>query len=126
MKKWCSGVKWFAMSFALMFMLISCGGGGGGNSGPDVSDRWRSENGDMTVIINLKDEQKTIEVDGKIMPVTIKEKVEKQSIKLDVTEEEGTVSTWILQQLWNDNGTDFTLVLIQVGGKRVKLLRDEG
>jgi len=107
-------------------MLISCssGNGNGENGGPDISDRWKSEDGKMVVAINFNVEPKTIEVDGKTMPVTIKEDSTELLVKIDVTEAEGTVSMWTLQKLWNDNGSDFTVVLTLPDGKRVNLARE--
>jgi hypothetical protein len=78
----------------------------------------------MVVAINFNVEPKTIEVDGKTMPVTIKEDSTELLVKIDVTEAEGTVSMWTLQKLWNDNGSDFTVVLTLPDGKRVNLARE--
>ncbi len=126
MRKWSSSIKWCTLCFIMGFMLISCssGNGNGENGGPDISDRWKSEDGKMVVAINFNVEPKTIEVDGKTMPVTIKEDSTELLVKIDVTEAEGAVSMWTLQKLWNDNGSDFTLVLTLPDGKRVNLARE--
>ena len=128
MRKWSSSIKWCAVCIIMGFMLISCGNGGGKgngeNSGPDINDRWKSEDGTMTMVINFNVEPTTIELDGKTMPVTIKEWITKDSVKIDVTEDEGTVSTWNLQKLWQDNGSDFWLVLTLPDAKRVKFARE--
>ncbi len=124
MKKWSSSIKWCTLCFIMGFMLISCSSGNGKNSGPDISDRWKSEDGTMTMVINFNVEPTTIELDGKTMPVTIKEWITKDSVKIDVTEAEGTVSTWNLQKLWLDNGSDFTVILTLPDGKRVNFARE--
>jgi len=128
MKKWSSSIKWCTLCIIMGFMLISCssgnGDGDGKNGEPDISDRWKSEDGNMVVAINFNVEPKTIEVDGKTMPVTIKEDSTEHLVKIDVTEAEGTVSMWTLQKLWNDNGSDFTVVLTLPDGKRVNLARE--
>ncbi|MFO8086108.1 MAG: hypothetical protein R6U27_17500 [Desulfobacterales bacterium] len=120
MEKLVPRYKWIGLCVVLGFMLISCGGSA---SNGDISGIWKSDDGDMTLSINLNGEQKTIEMQGKTMLVTIEEIISDKMVKLNVKEDENTFSTWTFQRRWSDNGSDFTLNLVLPDGNQENLIR---
>lgn len=115
MRKWSSSYKWFAICIVLGFLIAACGGE---TEKPDYSGVWKSNNGDKILTLNFNGEQKTIEMDGKIMQGHVDQVISSNAIKINVEEDESTVSTWTFQKMWNDNGSDFILILMLPDGSR--------
>ncbi len=120
MKKNGMRYTWAGLCIVLGLMLISCGTSG---SDGDISGVWKSDDGDMTLSINFNGEQKTIETQGKKMPVTIEEIISDTMVRVNVIEDENTVSLWTFQRRWNDNGSDFSMTLVLPDGNQEKLTR---
>ena len=116
--------KWVAIFAVLGLVFISCGGDKTKADGAGINGIWKSDNGEITISINFNGESKSIEMEGKNMPVTIEESASENTVKLNVKEDENTVSKWVLQKMWNDNGSDFKLILMLPDGSRKALNRE--
>ena len=126
MRKWSSSIKWFSLVVFIGFFITSCGGGGGSpteeaNSG--INGVWKSDDGDKVITININGESKTIEMDGKIMPVTIESDTYKSMI-VQVQEDADKMSKWTFQKVWNDNGSSFTVILTLPDGTRENFTKE--
>jgi hypothetical protein len=75
-----------------------------------MTGTWKSNKDNNPVKINLSGDQKTIEIGDNAVPVTIK-KVDKGSfmVTVDVKPANGKTSEWKFRQVWNDNGSTFTI-----------------
>lgn len=93
---------------ALVLFFIGCGGKQDIVS--QMAGTWKSDKGGYPIKINLTGNDKSIEIDGKTVPVTVKS-VEKGSylVTLATTSLTGKTSEWSLRQVWNDNGSAFTI-----------------
>lgn len=86
----------------------------GCSSGKDlptqISGTWQRAQGDGTIEINLVQEPLSMVLDGKSYPTTIKN-IDKgaYSLHLNVETEAGQLEEWVLRQIWDDNGTNFSL-----------------
>jgi hypothetical protein len=118
MKKWGSSYKWFALVIVIGFILASCGSSNQASS--DVNGVWKNEDGGTVVTINFNGESKTIEMDGKVMPVVIESDTYKEMI-VKVQEDVDKISTWIFKKVWTDNGSSFTFILSLPDGTRKNL-----
>lgn len=122
MRKWGLIFKGFAICIVLGFLLAACGSD---TDKPDYSGVWKSTNGDKILTLNFNGEHKTIEMDGKIMQGQVEQVISSNAIKLNVEEDENTVATWTFQKMWNDNGSDFKLILMLPDGSRNSFNRVE-
>jgi hypothetical protein len=99
------------LTAALLFavsLLIGC------SSGEDlpkqISGTWQNTEGDCNVQINLAAEPKTITLDGHAYPATIdKVNTGSYSVHLKVETETGKAEEWIIRQVWDDNGSSYSL-----------------
>lgn len=75
-----------------------------------INGTWQRVQGDGTVEINIVNDPKSLMIDGHSYAVTI-EKIDlgSYSMNLKVETEAGNTETWTLRQIWNDNGSSFTL-----------------
>jgi hypothetical protein len=121
MKKWSSGHKWLALVIVIGFILASCGSAEKTNS--DINGVWKNKDGVAVLTINFNGESKTVEMDGKIMPVTVKSDTYKEMI-VNVQEDADKISTWTLKKVWTDNGSSFTIILSLPDGTRENLSLD--
>jgi hypothetical protein len=92
----------------------------GCSSGTDlpaqVSGTWQRAQGDGDVEIQLVQEPSYLKVDGNSFPASIKRvDTGSYSMHLDVETGSGRREEWILRQVWNDNGSSFTLSLQHSG-----------
>ncbi len=115
MRKWSVSYKWLAMCIVLGFLLSACGGE---TNKPDYSGVWKSVHGDTILTLNFNGDHKIIELDGKTMNGRVDQVISNNSVKVNVEEDENTISTWTFQKMWNDNGTDFILVIMLPDGQR--------
>ncbi len=112
----CYSLFFVLVAFGLAF--ASCGGGGAVKNG--IDGVWKTEKGDEIVKINLAGENKTVEFDGQVHKAVIEKEDDKTVI---VRIEEGeTQSTVSFSRMWNDNGSDFTLVFLLPDGSRWDLI----
>jgi hypothetical protein len=93
---------------ALVLIVIGCGGKQDIVS--QMTGTWKSDKGGYPVKINLTGNDKSIEIDGKTVPVKVKN-VDKGEYQVTVaaTSLAGKTSEWSLIQVWNDNGSNFTI-----------------
>ena len=93
---------------ALVLIVIGCGGKQDIVS--QMTGTWKSDKGGYPVKINLTGNDKSIEIDGKSVPVTVKN-VDKGEYQVTVaaTSLAGKTSEWSLIQVWDDNGSNFTI-----------------
>ena len=104
-----------ALSLVAMFSLVlACSGGE--DLPTQISGTWQRSEGGGTVEVDLVQDPPQLKVDGRAYAATI-EKIDKgvNSVHLKVQTEDGQAEEWILHQMWNDNGSDFTLALIHNG-----------
>jgi hypothetical protein len=86
----------------------------GCSSGKDlptqISGTWHRAQSDGTIEINLVQEPLSMILAGKSYPATIKT-IDNgaYSIHLNVETETGQPEEWVLRQIWDDNGTNFSL-----------------
>lgn len=101
------------LTAALLFMvslLIGCGNGE--NLPAQISGTWQRAEGDCNVQISLAAEPKTITLDGHAYPATIdKVNTGSYSVHLKVETENGKAEEWIIRQVWDDNGSNYSLAL---------------
>lgn len=112
-------VKRSAITPVLMFMLamvISCASAE--KLEKEISGTWERAETQEIVVINLVDDSKSIAIGEKTYPATI-EKVDVGNylVNLKVQTESGVAETWTLRQVWNNNGSDFTLVINRTGNQ---------
>jgi hypothetical protein len=90
-------------------LLIGCSSGGE-NLPTQISGTWQRAEGDCNVQISLAAEPKTVTLDGHAYPVTIdKVNAGSYSVHLKVETETGKAEEWIIRQVWDDNGSSFSL-----------------
>ena len=99
-------------------MLIGCSGGK--NLQSQVSGTWQRTQGEGTVEINLEKSPNSLKINDKIYLATI-EKIDKGkfSVYLKVENTAGQIEDWILQQMWNDNGSSFKIAFNRNGTKEI-------
>jgi hypothetical protein len=107
-------VVFAAVLFLLFSMVIGCGSEASIET--QISGSWQRTQGDGTVEINLAKKPTSLVFDGKTYAATI-DKVDKghNSVHLKVATDNGTSEEWILQQVWNDNGSSFKLAFRRNG-----------
>jgi len=93
---------------ALGLVVIGCGGKQDIVS--QMAGTWKSDKGGYPVKINLEGKDKSIEIGGKTVPVSLKN-VDKGQYLVTVatTSLVSKTSEWSLIQVWDDNGSDFTI-----------------
>jgi hypothetical protein len=123
MRKWSSSIKWLAFVVVVGFFMTSCGSSPTEEANSGINGVWKSEDGDKILTININGESKTIEMDGKVMPVTIESDTYKSMI-VQVQEDTDKVSTWTFQKVWNDNGSSFTTILTLPDGTRENFAKE--
>ncbi len=95
-------------------MVIGCGSKG--KLETQISGTWQRTQGDGTVEINLANNPKTLVFDGKTYSATI-DKIDMgvYSVQLKVATGNGNTETWMLRQVWNDNGSSYSLAFNHSG-----------
>ena len=107
-KKSC--VTLIAVLLFTVSLLIGCGNGE--NLPAQISGTWQRAEGDCNVQISLAAEPKTITLDGHAYPASIdKVNTGSYSVHLKVETETGKAEEWIIRQVWDDNGSSFSLAL---------------
>ena len=110
MKRSLKGQYAFVTVFALIVFAMVIGCGSEAKMETQISGSWQRTQGNGTVEINLDKKPTSLVFDGKTYAATI-DKVDKghNSVHLKVAMDNGTSEEWILQQVWNDNGSTFKL-----------------
>lgn len=93
---------------ALGAALTGCGGDGEILS--QMSGTWKSNKNEDPIQIKIADEDKAITISGKRFPVKVKSVDKgKSEVTVYATPTAGQVTEWTLRQVWNDNGSQFTI-----------------
>lgn len=96
--------------------LMGCGGDG--EILTQMSGTWKSNANDSPVQINFTGKEKFFTISGKTIPVIIKSVDKgKYEVTVSATPEAGQATEWTLRQVWNDNGSQFTIVFDHDGTK---------
>jgi hypothetical protein len=85
----------------------------------DLSGVWKGSECECEIVIDLASDTKSLTIEDQKMPVSVKGVVD-DVISLNVNDGNGKTDEWKLVQRWNDNGSDFSLVLLR-DGKREPL-----
>ena len=94
---------------SLIFGIIGCGDSGKSDLA-NFSGAWQNPSNHQKVLLNLSGDSKTIAIDGKTLPVTIK-KDEADRYSLHVSDPALGEKEWKVYRIWDDNGSTFTLRL---------------
>lgn len=97
---------------AVIFVLVLINGIGGGTGSDilaDVSGVWRGDSDGAMVTIDLLSDQKTVDINGNTIPVSIKDiDHDNHIISLNIEYGDQTV-VWAIRQVWDDQGESFDL-----------------
>ncbi|MBC2710039.1 MAG: hypothetical protein HGJ94_03210 [Desulfosarcina sp.] len=104
-----------ALAFALCMAFVGCSGGSG-NKLADISGIWKSGNDGTMIEINLAGEQNFLKIGDKTVEATAKN-VQNDIISLDMKADNGQTEKWTLMQVWDDNGSTFSLAFSHNGTK---------
>ena len=96
-----------ALAFALCVVFVGCSGGSE-NKLAEISGIWKRGNDGTTIEINLAGEQNFLKIGEKTVEATVKS-VQDDVISLDVKTDNGQTEKWTLRQVWDDNGSSFSL-----------------
>ncbi len=92
---------------SLVFGIIGCGGSGKSDVA-NLSGAWQNPSNHLKIVINFDGDSKTIALDGKTLPVTVK-KTEADRYNLSVSDPAAGQKEWKHSRIWDDNGSSFTL-----------------
>jgi len=116
-----SRLKTYAVLTLFVFFTLSFVSGCGSTSSStdlpkDLSGTWQRTKGEGTVEIQLAKEPMSVMMDGKTYPAHIT-KVDNgsYSLHIKVENDKGQPEEWILRQVWNDNGSSYSLAFIHEG-----------
>ena len=97
-----------AAIFAAVFMFTGCGSNGSIMS--EMTGTWKSVKDGAAIRIDLSGEKKSVEIGGNAIPVTIKKVNESGYIvRVEAHLADGNTSEWTFRQVWNENGSSFTI-----------------
>jgi len=104
-------VQCLTLTAAIFFtfaLLIGCSSGE--NLPTQISGTWQRAEGDGNIEISLATESKTVSFDGQSYVATI-DKIDNgaNSVHLKVETKTGQTEEWTIRQVWDDNGTSFSL-----------------
>ena len=76
----------------------------------EMTGTWKSDKNKEPIRINFSGEQMAIEIGSNAVPVTVN-KVDEGAcwIKVDAKPANGNAAVWSLMQVWDDNGSSFTI-----------------
>jgi hypothetical protein len=93
---------------ALGFMYSGCSSKQ--NIMSEMTGTWKSDKNADPIKINLSGKQKAIEIGSKTVPVTVNKVDEGANmIIVGAKSANGNAAVWSLRQVWNDNGSTFTI-----------------
>jgi len=92
----------------VVFMFTGCGSNGSILS--EMTGTWKSTKDGAAIKINLSGEEKTIEIGGNAVPVTV-EKVDEgaYSVRVNAKLANGKTSDWSFRQVWDGTGSSFAI-----------------
>ncbi|MFH1980805.1 MAG: hypothetical protein ABIL58_03065 [Pseudomonadota bacterium] len=98
-----------AIVVALGFMVTGCSNKK--NIVSEMTGTWKSDKNAEPIKIDLSGEQKAIVIGTNSVPVTVTNVDEGTNIvKVDAKPANGNAAVWSLRQVWNDNGSSFTII----------------
>ncbi len=93
---------------ALGFMYSGCGETKSMMS--EMTGTWKSDKNNEPIRIDFSGKQKAIEIGSSTVPVKINNVDEgSYMVKIDATLANGNAAVWSLRQVWDDNGSSFTI-----------------
>lgn len=92
---------------SLVFGIIGCGDSGKSDVA-NFSGAWQNPSNHQKVVLNFNGDSKTIVIEGKTLPVTVK-KTEADRYSLSISDPALGQKEWKLFRIWDDNGSTFTL-----------------
>jgi hypothetical protein len=103
-------------AIVVLTLVLVFGCSSGKEMPAQVSGTWQRTQGEGTVQIQLDQEPLSITMGGRSYPAAIKS-IDNgaASVHLDVETEAGQKEEWIIHQVWNDNGSSFTLSFTHSG-----------
>ena len=108
---------------SLVFGIIGCGDSGKSDVA-NFNGAWQNPSNQQKIVINFNGDSKTIAIDGKTLPVTVK-KTEADRYSLSVSDPAVGQKEWKISRIWDDNGSTFTL-RFERDGKTEELNRATG
>jgi len=96
-----------ALAFALCVAFVGCSGSSGDKLA-DISGIWKRGNDGTMIEINLTGEHNFLKIGDKTVEAMVKS-VQDDVISLDVKADNGQTEKWTLMQVWDDNGSSFSL-----------------
>ncbi len=113
----CRDLRYFclALAFVLCMVFVSCSGSSGDKLA-DISGIWKRGNDGTMIEINLAGEQNFLKIGDKTVEATVKS-VKDDLISLDVKADNDQTEKWTLMQVWDDNGSTFSLAFRHNGTK---------
>ena len=93
---------------ALGFMYSGCSNQK--NIMSEMTGTWKSDKNNEPIRINFSGEHKAIEIGSDTVPVTVN-KIDEGAyrVKVDAKPANGNAAEWSLRQVWDDNGSSFTI-----------------
>jgi len=98
-------------------VMVGCGSSTGSKM-DNLNGTWQNPSNQKKVLINLASEQKTIIIDEKPLPVTIKSE-EGDRYVLNVSDTASGAMELTLVRVWDDTGKAFTLKLEREGKSEI-------
>jgi hypothetical protein len=108
----------------MMLVVVGCGASAGGHDIANLGGTWQNPSNQQRVVINVASEKKTITIDDKTMPLTVKP-AEADRFIFRVSDAGSGEKDWKAFRVWDDTGNSFTLELDH-DGKKEKLERVKG
>lgn len=109
-------VTLIAAIFFTFSLFIGCGSGA--DMPTQISGTWQRAEGGGNIEINLANEPKTLTLDGQSYTATIgKIDTGSNNVHLKVDTGAGQPEDWTIHQIWDDNGSNFTLSVIRNGAQ---------
>lgn len=103
----------------LCLTTLGCSSSGSSDKLADISGVWQGKDCGCEIVIDLAKENKTMTIGDQKLDVAVKEIVA-DKLALSVNDGNGKAKDWELIQVWDDNGSTFSLALIH-DGKRESL-----
>ncbi len=76
----------------------------------EMTGTWKSDKNNEPIRINFAGKQKAIEIGSNTVPVKINNVDEgSYMVKIEATPANGNAAVWSLRQVWDDNGSSFTI-----------------
>ncbi len=104
-----------ALAFALCMAFVGCSVSSGDKLA-DISGIWKRGNDGTMIEINLAAEQNFLKIGDKTVEAMVKS-VQDDVVSLDVKADNGQTEKWTLMQVWDDNGSTFSLAFRHNGTK---------